>query len=344
MFACLLVSALAVAPAARPVFSLSVLPAVIELQAVPGSSASETVHFINRGTRSIVVGPEVWDWVPTPQGQYLTVAPGTLANTVLPWFTVQPQSALIPPNTEAKFKVTVSLPTTARGGVYAMVYLNGRQQLDPKLGDSGLAVGAEIAVRVLVDTGTAQPSLKARIVSISPATATDKLRIKIELKNDGPTHLLAEPNIDIMGPLDDFVAYLAPDRETVLLLPGESTTVGFEWAGNLAPARYSVIASAYYGKQRAATDEGELIVNEPAPVVAPKVKATARVLPTAKGTSPPMAKPEQMAAPDETMSAKDVATQGKQTTAVRTDNKKAVKPRRIDKTKAAKKGKLRRQQ
>ncbi len=243
--------------------TMTVSPARIELKAAPGGSSSQRVYYFNDGTGPLMVRAEVWDWRLDAKGTRVFMPPGIDPNSVIPWFTVTPREQPVGPGESVGFAVTASVPLSATGSRGAMLFLG---TVAPGISSAGVGVGiaARLGVQVLVDTGTAEPGLSAEIVDIQPPTKATPLLATVSVRNSGQAYAWIDTTLEIVGPLDDFVGHLTHKDRRTLLLPGEEKRFDFDWAGELAPAIYSVIATVSCHPRGLVIAEGQVEVG-PAP-------------------------------------------------------------------------------
>lgn len=290
---------LGVCRTAEGVFSLSIAPALVEMDLRAGESGSRELSFVNKGDTRLVVRAEVWDLEFGPNGERNAAPPGAKPDSVTPWFVFQPRVQVVPPGQLVTFTMTVTVPPGTTGAHYANVYL--ATVMDEGPGTMGLA--ARLPIRVLINAGGLKPRFTARVVEMHPPTPYDKMTLAVELKNVGGVHAWAEIGVDVLGPFSDFVASLAAKQPRVLVLPNETIKVPFSWEGELPPANYEVIATAYFGEGDVVIDQTRLEIlastSSPPPVPTSKTPqvdrkpqgATPAVVQKKAGTEKPTAKP-----------------------------------------------------
>ena len=289
MRACLAIPAysalLLVSGVAEAKFSVAVMPSFLEVKVAPGESRTEEVSVLNRGGDSLQAQPFVFDWLSNGDGKYTAAPGGSVPETVTPWITVRPSLVLVPPGREGRFFVTVAVPEGTVGGRQATLYLRSRQASND--GVNLMPVGAQLPIRILIDTGTGAPRLTVRVAAVTPPSPTKKLTFDLEVKNSGDVYLWAEPTVEVIGPLNDFVASLSPNLSKILLMPGQTEHSFLEWAGDLPPARYTGLCTVYYAGQQAAVEEAEFVVEEAPPVSAPQEATISHVSGANSATMPP---------------------------------------------------------
>lgn len=240
--------------AARAELSVTITPARLEMQVPSGESAHARIDVLNRGDAPFAAHMEVWDWRIGADGARTTFPPGTLTDSVIPFFTVSPGRLVVAPKAHAYFNITVSAPAAA-SGIYAMLYVVTSPATP---GATSFGVGARLGVQVYIDTGLAQPGVRARIVEVEPPTSASALRLAVEIQNQANVHVKAHGAVEVMGPFEEFVGHMVSETSEVLLLPGETQRLRFTWGGDLAPAPYEAIATIFYGagkgESRAAID------------------------------------------------------------------------------------------
>lgn len=256
--ACLLAWALGVvlwAPGnASATISASVFPTLLDFQVAPGETRMQTVRFLNDGDAAVRVMSEVWDLTWDGDRGQVVSPPADRNTSAASWVTMYPEGAIAQAHGFVDVAVTVGVPRGARGGYYAMLFLTGAPAVDVSTG-AVVPIATRFGIHVLIRTPDARSQLTARISSVSPPTSHDKLRMTVELTNATGVHVWAEPGVDLIGPMDDFVAHVVPERPRVLVPPKQTRKAEFTWGGQIAPAKYEAVATVYYDGDQVTADQ-----------------------------------------------------------------------------------------
>lgn len=233
--------------------SMSVTPSALEFEAQPGQSVVRYLYVLNGGQGALSLTTQLSDWRVDQSDKRIELPAGVDSNSVSQWVTVTPESLVVQPGGQGVFRVAVQPPDSEREGVSGT--LDVIMSSKPLKGPVNTAVGGSIAVQLLIHKRGTPPRLELRIGSIRPPTSQRKLQASLLVKNAGDAPVRAEATLDILGPLDDFVAFAAEPKPGTLLLPGETREVSLEWDGSLGPGSHTAIATAFCGGDEVAVDQ-----------------------------------------------------------------------------------------
>jgi hypothetical protein len=211
-----LISFVAVAAPARAVMSITVTPALVELEAKPGGEGTQTVAIANGGD-----GP-----------LDLTVAVESYKSAVgdqsaIDWLTVQPAALRIEPGQQGTVTVTIKVPSNlASGGRYAAVTFT----TGAKPGASGAAMAGKVGVPFMVAVkGKGKLTKKVEIERFAPLMTPDgRVSFAALVRNPGNLHVRPEGEVELrrddgssLGTIDfDASPAVLPGASTVLFTQG----------------------------------------------------------------------------------------------------------------------------
>ena len=230
--------------------SLSLSPAVVMLRGDFGQSTTQTLTFTNGTSRAFDFDLVAQDVV-TRDGQRVFVDAGSIAGSIAATAVFSQKHVRVAPGETAAVTVTVTLPpSTAQRAVVAL--FRGTNQVMSGHVPMSASLGT-----LLTFTASDELALTAASLDVRPQSAAVNLAFSQACTNSGREPFVAR---GVMAVLDDRGTLvgkttLAPHR----LIPGESASLGGEYAGELAPGRYRVsVTYDYEGRTASRSAEVEI--------------------------------------------------------------------------------------
>ena len=228
--------------------ALSLSPAVVMLRGDFGQSASQTLTFVNGTSRAFSFDLVAQDLI-VRDGKRIFVDAGVVPGSIAATAVFSRKHVDIPPGTTVAVRMTVTLPAaTQQRAVVAM--FRGTN----KVMSGNVPISASLGT-LLTFTVSDDVQVAAEPVALRPQTAATNLGFTQACTNAGSEPLVAKGVMAVLDAQGVLVgkSMLTPHR----LIPGESATLGAEYAGELDPGRYRVFVT-YEFEGRTASHSAEV--------------------------------------------------------------------------------------
>ena len=242
-------AALALLPAAsagqaQPL-SFGLSPPEVELVPAPGGTASGVVVVYSRSGRRVRFRASVEDIAIRPSGIVDLLRPGTTAWSLAGLTRVLPAEFDLDPDRSLPLRVTVTVPSDARGGRYGAVVVAPTPVLQTTGVTGTLSVVVpKLAARLLVKVrGTEVVS--ADIVAMVAAPRPPGADVRVTFKNTGNVHVRVQGFVALLDASGRQVGKVA--LSDVVVLPGGVREFRAAWATPLPPGTYTVRTVLDYG-------------------------------------------------------------------------------------------------
>jgi len=223
-------------------FSINISPPSVYLEVPAGGTDTGTITVTNNGELAMDMRAYIQDWVYTPGGAKNFLPPASTPLSCADWINVYPQKFHIEPNEKMGVQYTISVPEDASGGHYAVIFFESIAPLAPS--ESGLTVSFSGRIGSIIYHKTKGKTSQIGSISSFECGRPDEnkpLEIKITLKNEGDTHIIAEGVVNIIDA--DGNIFGRQPVGPINTLPGDSVEYTTEWLGELEEGSYDVIAT-----------------------------------------------------------------------------------------------------
>ncbi len=209
--------------------TLTVTPAVVQLRGLFGQSTTQRMAITNGASRRITFALVAEDVV-VRDGARRFVAAGEVSGSIAATAVFSQRSVTVDPGQTAAVTVTLTIPRAASTRA-VVVHFRGTVR-DHVSASIGTLFTFNLGNDITVDTAALQ---------IQPQTSASNLTIAQKCTNRGTDPVVARAVAAVLDRGGKLVGRtpLPPRR----LLPGETTTIGGEFAGDLAPGNYRVLVT-----------------------------------------------------------------------------------------------------
>jgi hypothetical protein len=239
--------ALLFASASASAQSLTLSPAVVPLGGKPGQSTQQRLTLFN-GTRLPLAFVVRAKDVVVQGGTRHFVQAGDIVGSVAATAAFSTTQVSLQPGEERVVDVTLTLPAGVSQRAVVILF-EGTTRVS---GTATVSIGSLLTFDLAGTISVAPGSLAA-----TPPTSSTNAAVSIPITNDGTEPTIVRAAAAIIGPSGALRGKLVIDPRR--LLPGEHSVLQAEFAGDLAPGTYRVIATIETGK-RAWTRTVELVV------------------------------------------------------------------------------------
>jgi Na+-transporting methylmalonyl-CoA/oxaloacetate decarboxylase gamma subunit len=250
---------LAVPANAQNAVSLSVSPAIFDMNANPDQAWQSTLRVINNNSFDLTVYAEVVNFRPSGEGgtaQFIPIEEATASNaTLAEWITVPATALVIPAEQMLEIPIEIDLPPdTPPGGHYAAVLVGTRPPADREDAtrvETSQVVSSLIFLRVsgdIVEQGSIRGFRAINAVSEKP-----EVDFELRFENNGNVHLRPEGEIRIFNMWGQERGLIPVNQQTLFgnILSDSIRSFRFTWEGEWSPVdigRYRAEATLAYGE------------------------------------------------------------------------------------------------
>ena len=239
--------ALLLASASASAQSLTLSPAVVPLAGKPGQSTQQRVTLFNGTHLPLAFVVRAKDVI-VHAGQRQFVEAGDLAGSVAATAVLSTSSVSLQPGEERSVDVTLTLPARVKQRAVVILF-EGTTRIS---GTTTVSIGSLLTFDLSGTVSVAPGELVA-----TPPTASTNAVVSLPIASDGTEPTIVRAAAAILGKNGTLRGKLVLDSRR--LLPGEQAVMRAEFAGDLTPGTYRVIATVESGK-RAWTRTTELVV------------------------------------------------------------------------------------
>jgi len=206
--------------------AMAVAPMKLRLTLAPGESRTEALEVYNNGDEPVRVMTTVEDWTTTPDGGVDLLPRGTLARSASAWARTDLSDFTVPPHGMRVVRVTATLPDTARGSYWTIVFFEGQGEMHrAKL---GLGTRVRLGTTVyLTAAGTESRGSTITEMAVQPGAHRDTLELVAQVANRGNVHFYPTGWFQVTGPTGAVLFQQGlPYR---VCLPGSATVYRCPW-------------------------------------------------------------------------------------------------------------------
>ena len=237
---------LAAAGAPAQAQSLALAPAEVVQTFTPGQPLKIEFSVSNSGSQPVAVRTSVTDLWYNEKNEKTFGPAGSSPHSAANWIQFVPRIVTLEAKSSTKMTAFVTPPAGARGGYYAVVFVESkpelvRQPTEAQPVYANIRLGSLI---LLTAAGTENYDVKLTDVTLSLPSASEDLKLSVTIANRSNTHVFPKASLAIFSADKRLVAKAeAADKR---LLPGQTDSVSMTWTGTLAPGEYEGVLSVIY--------------------------------------------------------------------------------------------------
>jgi hypothetical protein len=233
--------------------SLGLAPAQVVEKFKPGVPFEFDLSTVNSGDTPVDMHVEITDFWYDEKNEKVFPSPGTSPRSAANWIQFVPDHFAVGPHGTQKMKAIVTPPSDAKGGYYAVLFVQSKPQLSfPKDDGKGVFTSMRIGCLVLLRAeNTEDYKVELSDVKVTPPTDTRGFSLDFSLLNASNTHVFPAARIAVL----DAKRKLAAKAESVekRFLPGQKDSMHVEWAGKLPAGNYTAVLTVAYGEDHIET-------------------------------------------------------------------------------------------
>jgi hypothetical protein len=235
--------------------SLGLAPAQVVEKFKPGVPFQFDLSTVNTGDTPVDMHVEITDFWYDEKNEKVFSAPGTSPRSAANWIQFVPDHFEVGPHGTQKMKAIVTPPADARGGYYAVLFVQSKPQLSfPKSDGKGVFTSMRIGCLVLLRAEqTEDYKIELSNMKVAPPSETHGLTVDFDLLNASNTHVFPVARVAVLDANRKLAA--KAESEEKRFLPGQKNSMHVEWAGKLPAGNYTAVISVAYGEDRIETQQ-----------------------------------------------------------------------------------------
>lgn len=247
-------------PLAAPAQSLGLAPGEVRQKFKPGVPFQIDLATSNDGPSPVEMSVEIADFWYNEKNEKVFPAPGTAPRSAANWIQFVPERFEVPAHGAQKMKAIVTPPSDAKGGYYAVLFVQSKPQLSfTKSNGQGVFTNMRLGCLVLLDAEQTEDfKIELSNLKIVPPSTTQRLDMSFDLSNISNTHVFPVARLAVLDAAKKLVAKTQTEEKR--FLPGQKDSMHVTWAGSLPPGNYTAVLTVTYGEDRVATQQMDFSV------------------------------------------------------------------------------------
>ncbi len=249
-----------------PAQSVGLAPAQIVQTFKPGVPFQLDLSTVNSGNQAVEMSVEITDLWYNDRNEKTFSTPGTSPRSAANWIQFVPEKFQVAAGGTQKMKAIVTPPADARGGYYAVLFINSKPELSFNDQKDGKQVFTKMRLGCLVLLSaerTEDFKIELSNVKLAPPSANQGLSLDFDLLNAGNTHIFPLARVAVLDAGHKLAAKADNQEEVKRFLPGQKNSVHVGWTGNLPPGDYTAVLTVSYGEDRIDTQQLPFTVKGP---------------------------------------------------------------------------------
>jgi hypothetical protein len=235
--------------------SLGLAPAQVVEKFKPGVPFQFDLSTVNSGDSPVDMHVEITDFWYDEKNEKVFSSAGTSPRSAANWIQFVPDHFEVGAHGTQKMKAIVTPPADARGGYYAVLFVQSKPQLSfPKGDGKGVSTSMRIGCLVLLRAeSTEEYKIELSNLKVTPPAETHGLSVDFDLLNASNTHVFPMARVAVLDANRKLAA--KAESEEKRFLPGQKNSMHVEWAGKLPAGNYTALLTVAYGDDRIETKQ-----------------------------------------------------------------------------------------
>jgi hypothetical protein len=230
--------------------AIGLAPAQVVQKFKPGVAFEIALASINNGDQPVEMSVQITDLWYNEKNEKVFSPPGTSPRSAANWIQFVPEHFEIPAHGSQRMRAIVTPPPDARGGYYAVLFVQSKPVLTGQKTKEGKTVFANVRVGCLVlltAEGTTDYKIKLDNLNLTPPTGNQGLSLTFDIANLGNTHVFPQGHMAVLDSSRKMVA--KAESEMLRTLPGQTNHFKIDWSGSLNPGNYTAILTVTYADE-----------------------------------------------------------------------------------------------
>ena len=230
--------------------SLGLTPAMMDATVKRGATYSNTFTLSNGTGTRLRVSCSVTDYWYDEHNQRVTGRAGTLPRSASTWVQFTPTEFIIEPHSSGSVNAVITVPQGATGGYYTAPTFETENADASPLPAAGTAQ-ANLKIRfqgllLLTAEDTTEYNVEIMAGQISPPTASSPLKMSLDVRNRSTAHARVRGVFAVLDASGKLAGH--GEIEEKRYMPGQRDAFKTDWAGELAPGRYTALITLSYAR------------------------------------------------------------------------------------------------
>ena len=260
LFTTLFLLAMACWPLGAAAQSLGLAPGEVRQKFKPGVPFEIDLATSNDSPSPVEMSVEIADFWYNEKNEKVFPTPGTAPRSAANWIQFAPEHFEVPAHGAQKMKAIVTPPSDAKGGYYAVLFVQSKPQLSfSKSNGQGVFTNMRLGCLVLLDAEQTEDfKIEVSNLKIVPPSTTHRLDMSFDLLNASNTHVFPVARLAVLDAAKKLVAKTQTEEKR--FLPGQKDLMHVSWAGSLPPGNYTAVLTVTYGDDRVAMQQMDFSV------------------------------------------------------------------------------------
>jgi hypothetical protein len=236
--------------------SIGLAPAQIIADFKPGVPFEQELSVANNGGEAAELHVQITDLWYNEHNEKIFSAPGTSPRSAANWIQFVPEKFVVAAGGSQKMKAIITPPADARGGYYAVLFVESKPVATNKQTEDGKRVFTNMRIGCLVlltAKNTEAYNVSVSDLKLTPPSDNQALKLSFYVDNESNTHVFSLGRLAIMNPQHKLVG--KAESEIKRFLPGQKDSMNVDWNGDLSAGEYTAVLSLIYGGNHVETRE-----------------------------------------------------------------------------------------
>ena len=228
--------------------SIGLAPAQIVTDFKPGVPFEQELNIANSGGEAVELHVQITDLWYNDHNEKIFTAPGTSPRSAANWIQFVPEKFEVGPGKSQKLKAIITPPSDARGGYYAVLFVESKPVATNKRTEDGKRVFTNMRIGCLVllaAKSTEAYNVSVDALKLIPPSANQGLQLTFVVDNQSNTHIFPQARLAILNPQHKLMG--KAESEIKRFLPGQKDSMKVDWSGDLGAGDYTAVLSLVYG-------------------------------------------------------------------------------------------------
>lgn len=234
--------------------SIGLAPAQIVADFKPGVPFEYSLSVANNGSETVELHVQVTDLWYNDKNEKTFSTPGTSPRSAANWIQFVPEKFVVGPNTSQKMKAVITPPVDAKGGYYAVLFVESQPVATNKQTDDGKRIFTNMRIGCLVlltAKDTANYDVAIQNLKLVPPAANQGLSLSFDVDNQSNIHIFPLARLALLT--SDHKLVGKAESEMKRFLPGQKDSMKVDWTGDLPGGDYTAVLSLVYGGNQVQT-------------------------------------------------------------------------------------------
>lgn len=230
-----------------------VAPVLMSFKGEPGTISVKILNVKNYANVKQKFSLSISDYTLNVNGAKKSAVPGSTANSIAPWLTINPSILDLNPNEAGHAEILLTVPNGNYNSRWGMIHVEVAKEKTAKEADKNLATGVVIVPRIVVllkQEPESNTNYSGKITNLAEVTGKNDVIRKFTaiLVNDGEKIIDADVYLALANVTT--AEEKSFDTQSITVYPGYSREIELSLPGELAAGEYALAAIMDYGHRK----------------------------------------------------------------------------------------------